>query len=236
MAKGFFITGTDTGVGKTVIAGAVIRAVRMCGLSACGMKPIETGCVRSGNTLMPSDGPFLKDASGMQEKLNVVTPVRLEHPLAPMVAAEMEGGEVDIEEVMLRFNDLERAYDAVVVEGVGGMYVPIAPGYFVSDLAKSMGLPLIVVCTPFLGTINHTLLTVDKALRAGLEVAGVVINFIRRREGGLAEETNPTVLERLLPVPVVGIMPYLEDLSNEALDRAVSKKISLAVIRKHLGL
>jgi dethiobiotin synthetase len=236
MSRGFFITGTDTGVGKTVVSGAVIRAVHMTGLKACGMKPIETGCTRRGSSHLPSDGTFLKDVSNMDEHINFVAPYCLESPLAPMSAAEIEGVSIDVNDIMEKFSVLAERYDAVVVEGVGGLLVPITSEFFVADLAKLMGLPLIVVAVPFLGTINHTLLTVDYALNAGLKVAGIIISSTRPGKGGLAEKTGPMALRRLAPVPVIGEIPFLEDMGDADLDRAVAKHLNMAVIREHLGL
>lgn len=206
----------------------------MEGLSVCGMKPIETGCTKQGDVLIPSDGMFLKDISHMNEQITHIAPYCFETPLAPMVAAEMENVDIETEEVGKRFDELALTYEAVVVEGIGGLLVPIKEDCFVADLARTIGLPLLVVASPFLGTINHTLLTVDYALKKGLEVAGIILNYHRPAEGTPAEETNPTVIRRLSSVPLIGIMPYLEDIESETLDRAVVKNFDLEVIRKYL--
>jgi len=172
--KGFFVTGTDTGVGKTVIAAALIKAAGLLGVKACGMKPVETGCAREGNVMMPSDGMFLKEIARMDETVSQITPCCFEHALAPMVSAEMEGTSIDINKIRGAFDKLGRSYQAIIVEGVGGLLVPINRDYFVLDLAKEMRLPMVVVARPGLGTINHTLLTVNYALREGLNVAGII--------------------------------------------------------------
>ncbi|MDP2278834.1 MAG: dethiobiotin synthase, partial [Nitrospirota bacterium] len=121
--KGFFVTGTDTGVGKTVVAAALIKAAGLLGVKACGMKPVETGCTREGNIMAPSDGMFLKEIARMDETVNNITPCCFEHPLAPMVAAEMEGTTVDINKIRKAFDKLGRTYQAIIVEGVGGLLV-----------------------------------------------------------------------------------------------------------------
>jgi dethiobiotin synthetase len=121
-------------------------------------------------------------------------------------------------------------YDAVVVEGIGGLLVPIQEGYFVLDLARDTGLPLVVTASPFLGTLNHTLLTVERALDAGLQVAGVILCYHRPPEGTLAERTNPGVLGRLLPVPLLGTLPHLDELSPDALAAAAEEHLKLDVL------
>jgi len=234
MPKGFFVTGTDTGVGKTLIAAALIKAIGLLGMSVCGMKPIETGCTREGNTLVPSDGMFLKNIASMDETLSHVTPCCFEHALAPIVAADMEGITVNLNKVRSAFKDLTTAYQSIVVEGVGGLLVPLGKDYFVLDLAKEMGIPLVVVARPGLGTINHTLLTVNYALKAGLKVAGIIINYTYQSEGSAAEETNPRVIKQLSPVPVIGVFPYLDDMSDEALEKAVLKNLNMEIIKKYL--
>lgn len=234
MAKGFFITGTDTAVGKTVVSAAVIRAMNMLGLKPFGMKPVESGVTRTGDVLVPSDGSFLKWAAMMDENVNHVTPFCLETPLAPMVAAELEDVDIDIGVIKREFDLLMGRYGSAVVEGVGGLLVPIKEGYFVSDLARDLGLPLIVVSRPVLGTINHTLLTVNYALKEGIGVSGVIINYNRPPDGTLSEETNPKVLGKLLSVPVFGVFPFLREMSMESIDKAVIKNLDIGAIKKAL--
>ena len=234
MAKGFFITATDTGVGKTVVAGALIRAIKREGLSVCGMKPVESGCARDGDFLVPSDGLFLKKISEVNESIEDITPYRFEEPLAPWVAAERAGTGIDTGYLIEKFRQLSEKYDALVVEGIGGIMVPIKEDYLVAHLASDLGLPLVVVASPVLGTINHTLLTVDYALRAGLKVAGIILNNHRPPEGTLAEQTNPDVIKRLAPVPVMGVMPYLEGLDIASIEGAARENLDMGLIRKYL--
>jgi len=236
MSKGFFITGTDTGVGKTVIAGAVIKAIHAQGLNVCGMKPVETGCSRIGNNLYPSDGLFLKKVAGMDENINQITPYCFEAAVAPSLASEMEGRPISTDIIIEKFHDLLQRYHAVVVEGVGGILVPIRKDYFVIDLIRELELPVIVVARATLGTLNHALLTVNYALKEGLRVSGIVINFTRRSEGTVSENTNPLVLQQLSPVPVLGVFPYLDNLENVTLEKAAMKYLDIEIIRSHLQL
>lgn len=219
MASGFFITGTDTGVGKTIIAGAVIQYLQARGVRAGGMKPIETGCYSIGSSLYPSDGMFLKKVAGMEENINHITPYCFRESLAPLVAAEREGKSISSAAIIRAFSLLLKRYESVVVEGVGGILVPIKRKYFVLDLMRDLGLPVIVVSRPSLGTLNHTLLTVNYALNEGIEVAGIVINFTRPPDGDSAEETNPDIIQRLSPVPVLGVFPYIKDVEPEILKK-----------------
>jgi len=234
MAGGFFVTATDTGVGKTVIAAALIRLLKREGLSVCGMKPIESGCRREGGILFPADGAFLKEAAGVDEPMENITPVRFEEPLAPWVAAGRAGAEVGLKEIGMSFGFLAERYDALVVEGIGGLLVPIKRDYFVADLAADLGLPLVVVASASLGTINHTLLTLDCARRAGLEIAGIVINHPRPPEGSAAEETNPAALAKLAPALVIGEMPYLSDLSVPSIEEAALGALDIDALKSRL--
>ena len=234
MTKGFFVTGTDTGVGKTVIAVALIKALNLLGLRACGMKPIETGCIREGDVLIPSDGMFIKTVARMEENVRYVTPYCFENPLAPFPASEIESVSIDFSKILGAYKDLSRLYDAIVVEGLGGLLVPIKRDYFVLDLARDLGLPLIVVSRLGLGMLNHTMLTVNYAVKEGLDVAGIIINSHQPPKETLAEDTNPDILKQICPVPLIGIVPYLRDLEISTIERAVVKNLDLEIIKRFL--
>jgi len=246
LAKGFFITGTDTGVGKTIISAALIKAVQMLGLKSCGMKPIETSCSKQkfkvqssklkvqDRDLTPHDGTFLKKISGVNASLDLITPVRFENPLAPLAASEIEGRAVDLGTIKKAYQKLSLRYDAMIVEGIGGLLVPIRKNYFVLDLAADMGLPVVVVARPGLGTISHTMLTVNYALKAGLTVAGIIINHIRPPEGTPAEVTNPDIIRQISPVPLLGVFPFLNDFKSATIRRAAASNMDIKIIKKYL--
>jgi dethiobiotin synthetase len=244
MVKGFFITGTDTGVGKTIITAALVKLAKHLGFRATGMKPVETGCQKAADSrqhtadgdicLIPSDGKFLREMSGTDESLELITPVRFENPLAPMPASEREGVEADVDKIIGSFRALTQKYDVLIVEGVGGIMVPIRKDYSVMDMAKTFGLPVIVVARPGLGTINHTLLTVHYALREGIILAGVIINYAYSPEDTIAERTNPSILKEICPVPILGIFPYLKDLKTDTIEKAALTNLDLEIIRKYL--
>ncbi len=175
-APGFFVTGTDTGVGKTVASCGLVRALRAEGIDAGAMKPIETGVGADG----PQDAQALRRAAGDLDPLADVCPIQLPLPAAPSVAAADAGSAIELEPIEDAFARIAARRAAVVVEGAGGLLVPIrdglqGQGFDMADLAARLGLPLIVVARAALGTINHTLLTLEAAASRGLEVAGVVI-------------------------------------------------------------
>ena len=239
MAKGFFVTGTDTDVGKTIITAALIKAAHFLGFNACGMKPIETGCKRKANregnnSLIPSDGTFLREITGTGESIGLITPIRFENPLAPLPASEIEDKPIDIDKIKAAYKELSSRYDVIIVEGIGGLLVPIKIGHSVIDLAKYFRLPIIVVSKPGLGTINHTMLTVNYAIKEGFDVAGIIINYIRPPESTLAENTNPEIIRRLSPVPVLGIFPYLKDLESRTIGKESLRNLDIEIIRTFL--
>jgi dethiobiotin synthetase len=192
---GFFITGTDTGVGKTHVTAALLRAIPGAG----AFKPIA--CGPGGR----NDAETF--ARHMKVPVDVVNPVYLRHSLAPLVAAQLEGHRIDLRRIHSVFRLLSSDFRPLLVEGAGGVLVPIKRNYFVADLARELGLPVIVVSRLSLGTINHTLLTVRQAQTAGLEVVGVVLNDTLGRRGQV-ERTNIKVVPELTGVPLLGVVEH----------------------------
>jgi dethiobiotin synthetase len=214
--RGVFITGTDTDVGKTWVAAGLTAALRQRGVKAVYFKPVQSGCPREGGRLIPTDANFARTLAGLTEPLEVLTPIALRLPLAPGVAAAQAGVEVDLGRIATGLKDLAARYEFLVVEGAGGLYVPLVGTHFlVLDLIRWLALPLAVVAKAGLGTINHTVLTVKAALAAGIEVAGVILNRYPDNPG-LAAATNPGVIEALTGVPILGRLPEVADLSSPA--------------------
>jgi dethiobiotin synthetase len=234
MSRGIFITGTDTGVGKTIVSAAIIRALIKKGINTGAMKSVESGCIKKNDVLIPQDGMFLKKIADMDDSIDLITPMRFEHPLSPMVASDLEKMPVALDKIFIAYKRLSEKYEFMVVEGAGGILVPIKkerksgraedqkfkkhPVYFMSDLIKDLKLPVIIVARPSLGTINHTLLTVNQAMREGIEVLGVIINHSSPPENSIAEKTNPEALKELCPVPVIWEAPFVCDVSAERID------------------
>jgi dethiobiotin synthetase len=214
--KGIFITGTDTDVGKTWVAAGLTSAFKEQGIEAVYFKPIQSGCPLEGGRLIPTDARLARDVARLSEPLEVLTSIALRLPLAPGVAAAQAGVEVDLERIAAGLRDLTARYEFLVVEGAGGLYVPLIGTHFlVLDLIRWLGLPLVVVAKSGLGTINHTVLTVKAAHAANLAVAGIILNRYPEKPG-LAEETNPRVIAALTGVPILGRLPEVPDLTDAA--------------------
>jgi len=207
------VTGTDTGVGKTVVAAALVLALRGRGERALGFKPVETG-IGPGE---PADSEVLAEASGTHEPLAAPL-LRLAEALAPAVAAERAGVVLDPVAVEARISALRGTGYRLVVEGAGGVHVPLAWGYTVLELARNRNLEAIVVARAGLGTLNHVVLTVEALRSRGVAVRGVVLNG-RGEPPDLAEETNRAALERLLPGLRVAAVPRYREKSSLAVAR-----------------
>ena len=211
--KGVFVTGTDTGVGKTWIAAGITAVLRRWGMSACYFKPVQSGCPEENGRLVPTDARFAQELAGLTEPLELLTPITLRLPLAPGVAAAREGISVDLDRITRARTDLADRYNLLVTEGAGGLYVPLRDtDFLVLDMIKWLKLPLIVVARAGLGTINHTVLTVKAAQHARVPVAGVVINRYPEKPS-LAEETNPEVIAALTDVPILGKVPEIPEIA-----------------------
>ncbi len=202
---GLFITATGTEIGKTVVAAGIAASLRYAGINVGVMKPIS-----SGDT---SDAEYLKHVSQVDDSLNLINPISLRYPLAPSVAARLEKKEIDFGRIETAYFELNEKYDFMIVEGVGGVAVPINDDLFVTDLIQHLNLPILIVALSGLGTINHTVLTVEYARQYNIEIKGIVLNQKHTDTTGLAEQTNPDEIERLTHVPIVGNVPYDEQLA-----------------------
>jgi len=211
---GIFITGTDTDVGKTVVSAGLALALRARGMKVGVMKPISTGCHGLEKRLIPSDAVYLFEAAE-NEYPALTSPSRYRNPLAPNVAAVIEKREVDLDGVRKAYRELQKHYDFIIVEGIGGLLVPITKDYFVSNLIREFQLPLLIVARGGLGTINHSLLTVDAAVIRGFEIRGIIFNRVPTVNYSLAEITNPKVVHELTGIPVLGSLPEIDELDVE---------------------
>ncbi len=207
--RGLFVTGTGTGVGKTLIAGAIARHLRQKNRNVEVLKPVATGCYRTRGELISADAEFLAACAETQRSLDEITPVRYVTPAAPNVAAQREGRPVDLECIFSAFARAVQAADAVIVEGIGGLLCPITDDFWVIHLAKLFDLPLVIVADAALGTINHTLTSLHAARCAGLRLAGVVINryCVEAADLDVAMMTNPAQIAQLGKVNVLTVVP-----------------------------
>ncbi|ARK28861.1 dethiobiotin synthase [Halalkalibacter krulwichiae] len=221
--KGIFVTGTDTDVGKTVIASGIAGVLRDRGVNVGVFKPMLSGIERDDSK---SDTYLLKQLSQTPLTLEEITPFQFEAALAPGIAQQIEETNVTLENILQHWNKIKHSHEFFVVEGAGGISVPLGKGFLVSDVIKSLGLPVLVVARPGLGTINHTFLTVQYAKSQGLNVVGIVINGMSEKQG-LAEKTSPRVIEEMCKVKVLGITPRVEEISIHSFKQLVNDTIEI---------
>lgn len=202
MSQGYFITGTDTGVGKTHVTALLLAEFQRRGQPAAGFKPIA--CGRDGR----NDAGIYHRLVDHQVSLDTINPVYLRQPLAPVVAARLEHRRIDRRQIHRAYRALRSRFQPLLVEGAGGWLVPITRRYYVSDLAIDLGLPVIIVARLGLGTINHTLLTVRAVQESGLPLAGVILSDEVGGKQSLAEKTNPDAIRALSGVPLLGCIPH----------------------------
>jgi dethiobiotin synthetase len=203
--RGLFVTGTDTEAGKTVVAGAICAALAARGERVAAFKPVVTGTDEQPGD-WPADHELLAAAANAGQSAADVVPVTFGPPLSPHYAAELAGTAVDPQALRAAAKAAADTSDVLVCEGVGGLLVPLTPDYSVRDLAVDLALPLVVVARTGLGTINHTLLTVEAARAAGLDIAGVVMTPWPADPEPI-ELSNRSTVERLSGVPVTGLPP-----------------------------
>lgn len=209
MNRSFFVTGTDTGVGKTFIARKLLEQAAASGLSTLGLKPVAAGCEKREGTYANEDAWQLMQASSIQPAYSDVNPVALREPMAPHIAADKEGRSLSA--TALAEHCLQRLTQAefCVIEGAGGWDVPLNKDESMADLATQIGAPVILVVGMRLGCINHTLLTVDAIEAAGLCIAGWVANHI---DPAMAvQDENFSTLEHRLPAPCIGRVAWRND-------------------------
>jgi dethiobiotin synthetase len=221
---GLLVAGTDTGIGKTVVAGAIASWLKTSGKRVAVCKPCGSGCVHRREGLVSEDAEFLAHCADTRFSLDVICPQRFVEPLAPAIAAERAGVQLDWEAIQRSIDAISQESDVLIVEGVGGLMVPMDAKHTFLDVARWLGAPTLVVARPALGTINHTLLTIDALRRAEVDVAGVVINRYPTDTPPAAEETNPRAIERWGKVKVLSIVPD-EPLSGAVLPKGIVSAI-----------
>lgn len=209
--KGLFITGTDTGIGKTVLSALLLAEIRRRKFNTAPIKPVQTGC----DDNVP-DLDYSLSMAGMSvsdEEYRNMAPYTFEPACSPHLAAEMAGTEIDIAEMVIASRTLASEYEFIVAEGAGGIMVPLNRRETTLDLMQALKYPILVAARPGLGSINHTLLTI-RALRSdGLDVAGIVFVASQPGEPGFIEEDNAATIEHFGKVSVLGTIPYCEQLA-----------------------
>ncbi|MEE8429563.1 MAG: dethiobiotin synthase [Gammaproteobacteria bacterium] len=212
MARGYFITGTDTGVGKTLTALGLMRGLQERGRQVVGMKPIACGGQYRGDALCNEDALALQQAGSISLSYRQVNPVLFEPPIAPHIAAQESSRPIDVAELLTAFQDLASRADCVVVEGAGGWLVPLNKSDNMATLAQSLALPVILVVGLRLGCLNHALLTAASIHSYGLTLAGWVANHID--PGFQRADDNIAALEERIPAPLLARLPRLGSLNQ----------------------
>ena len=210
LPKAVFITGTDTGVGKTVVTAALAALLQGKGLLTGVIKPFQTGTELDGL----SDAEFIYGFLGKDFVLSEVSPCRLRTPLSPYRAAVIEGAEIPLEDIIEHTRDYISRNDVTLVEGAGGLSVPVTESYMMADFAVDLDAPMVIVARPGLGTLNHTVLSLEYARERGAQVLGVVINGFPE-PADVASATNPAVLRDVFSVNILGVFPHLPGLDVE---------------------
>lgn len=205
--KGVFVTATDTGAGKTLVSCAIIRALRRTGRRVAGMKPVASGCEQTARGLTSEDASQLAAASGLAVPIDLVNPYRFAPAIAPHVAAAQAGVRVDLQRIETAYRALCRLADWVVVEGVGGLRVPLNAEEDVADLARRLNLPVVLVVGMRLGCLNHALLTAEAIDRRGLPWCGWIANHVDPQMA--VPDANADAIEQRLRVPLLARIPWL---------------------------
>jgi dethiobiotin synthetase len=227
---GLFVTGTDTGVGKTVVACGLAAALRARGSDVGAMKPIATGGIERDGRLVSPDALALQEAAAFADPIDLINPICLRAPIAPIIAAREEGCRIDLSRATAAFDTLCRRHAFMLVEGIGGIAVPLTEAASVADLAARWRLSLLIVARPALGTINHTVLTAAFARQRGCQVAGVVFSYGSPAAGDASERTNARAVAEFADVRFLGALPW-----HPAL-REGSHSIAASLCEEHLDL
>ena len=215
--SGLFITGTDTGIGKTFVSSLLIKILAEEGLRVTGMKPVASGAKKVNGILKNDDALFLMQASNVDSDYKIVNPYVFQPAVSPHLAAEQAGVEINFDKIKNCFEQLQIKSDVVVVEGVGGWYAPLSKYATVADLAETLCIPIILVVGLRLGCLNHALLTAQAIRQSGLPIAGWVANHIEK--DFISEKENIKTLQHFLSdFPFIGSVPY--DINHDQVTQA----------------
>lgn len=211
MGRCIFITGTDTDVGKTVIAGCLAAALIKKGKKIAVYKPVQCGGLRGGKIASP-DLMLVRDLSGIDDE-NLYNDYSFKLAASPHLAAERENKKIDFKLIRNQLKSLQKKYDIVLVEGAGGLIVPLTREYTVLDLIKDLDVPVLVVARAGLGTINHTSLTLNILKSNKIKVIGILLNYYK---GGIVEEDNIKIIHSLNKIKILGVVPFSKNIKNLA--------------------
>ncbi|SNS11185.1 dethiobiotin synthetase [Noviherbaspirillum humi] len=210
----YFVTGTDTEIGKTLIASTLLHALGRTGLKAAGMKPVAAGCEERNGGWFNEDVDSLARAATLTLPRELTTPYLMRQPAAPHIVAALEGVTIDPDHLLSCYRRIAEQADAVVVEGVGGFRVPLTDTFDTADLAQRLGLPVVMTVGLRLGCISHALLTAEAIAARGLTLAGWAANVVDPQMSHM--QANLEALRQRLPAPLLGCVPRLPQASPEA--------------------
>ncbi|MBI5237399.1 MAG: dethiobiotin synthase [Deltaproteobacteria bacterium] len=207
MKKTYFITGTDTGIGKTFVTALIASGLKSMGLNVGVMKPVETGCRRISGKPAPLDAITLKQAACSPLPLNLICPYAFNAPLSPHIASRLEGKRIELRTIKKGFGEIQKQSNIVLVEGAGGMMTALTQKKTMLDLAAYLGLPLIIIAPNRLGAVNHALLCIEAARKRGLRIEGIILNRPDARKD-LSQRYNKESIESISGVKVLAEIPY----------------------------
>lgn len=222
--QGIFISGTDTGVGKTIAICVLGTLLQDRGLDIGVMKPVQCG---------GGDAAFLRKSLSIKDSLDEINPYRAKEPFSPHIAFKRQRTVIDIERIKDAYHNLKDRHDLLLVEGAGGLLAPIKNNYLVADLIKDLDLELIIISRLNLGTINHTLLTIHQARERGIRIKGVIFNEVQKTRRGIPEKTNPQAIRSLGKVAVLGTVPYLNPLNAQKILKKCKARFDLKPLLNH---
>ena len=223
---GIFVTGTDTGVGKTIVSAALLCVLKSAGVDAVYMKPVQTGCRRKSGKLLAPDLELACSLAGAcppESERKFMAPYLFRRACSPHLAARIEKRNIRLSKIISSFRALKRRHDFIIVEGAGGVLTPLSRECSMLDVMQALALPVIVVARPGLGTINHTLLTLRELRRAKLNILGIVINYAEKNRKTVIEKDNLKTIERLGDTRIIAELPFMRELqTNGALERTAA--------------
>ena len=223
MTQGYFVTGTDTGIGKTWSTVALMQYFKNQGKTVIGMKPVASGCDESEGVLKNEDALLLQKYASVAVSYQDINPYAFALPVSPHIAAEKSGVEIELDIIMAKYQQLEGQADVVLVEGVGGWMVPLSPRQSVADLAQRMGLPIIIVVGMRLGCINQAKLTFAAINQSGVKCLGWIASCVERDM--LMLDENIQTLRQATELPLLAVFPYMDTLNPEYLSQYISDEI-----------
>jgi len=225
--RGLFITGTNTGVGKTAVAAGLAWALKKQKVNVGVMKPFATANKVFSQKYRSQDTAILARAAGANDSDSELNPFFYTLAASPLVASQLKRGPpVSIEKALQALQNLARKHDFMIVEGIGGIMVPLTENEFVADFAKRVGLPVVIVSTPILGTLNHTLLTIMACKEFGINIKGIIMNKMPKKPS-IVEQKAPEVIEKLTGIRILGTLPFSKCMNHTGVGKMLEKTIDL---------